>query len=193
MCGILYMEKHFTFHPLTPERWTDLEKLFGEHGASGGCWCMWWRQTRTEFNRLHGESNRLAFKSIVESGAIPGILAYSNTEPVGWCAVEPRESYTALERSRTLARVDNLPVWSISCFYIDRHWRGKGLMRNLIPAAVNWAGENGAQIIEAYPFEPKIKRDSSLYMGIVPVFHDAGFVEVLRRSARHPIMRKIIR
>ena len=184
--------KSLEFYPLIPERWVDLEKLFGKHGAAGGCWCMWWRQTRAEFSRQHGESNRKAFKAIVESGIVPGLLAYSNGEPVGWCAVEPRESYSALERSKILARVDDEPVWAVPCFYVAKYARGRGLMRDLITAAIDWAGERRARIVEAYPFEPKIKRDSSLYTGVVPVFREAGFVEVLRRSVRRPIMRKTI-
>jgi GNAT superfamily N-acetyltransferase len=180
-------------HPLVPERWGDLETLFGEHGATGGCWCMWWRQTRAEFNSQHGEPNRIALRTIVESGVVPGIMAYSVDEPVGWCAVEPRESYPALDRSRTLARVDCEPVWSTPCFYIARHFRGKGLMLELLTAAVNWAAEHGARIIEAYPVEPGDKSPgTALYTGVVPIFQRAGFVEVCRRSKRQPIMRKAV-
>lgn len=154
---------------------------------------MWWRQTRAEFSKQHGESNRIAFKAIVESGIVPGLLAYSDSEPVGWCAVEPRESYPALDRSRILARVDDEPVWSVPCFYVAKHFRGRGLMRDLLTAAINWAGRHGARIVEAYPLESKSKlHDSSIYTGVVPVFYEAGFVEVLRRSERQPIMRKTI-
>jgi GNAT superfamily N-acetyltransferase len=185
--------KSLEFRPVTPERWNDLETLFGKHGACGGCWCMWWRQTRAEFNRQHGEPNRMALKAIVESGAVPGILAYSNGEPVGWCSVQPRESFPALERSRTLARVDSEPVWSVTCFYIARHFRGRGLMPELLTAAVNRAARQGARIVEAYPVEPGEKSPSSaIYTGLVPVFQRAGFVEVCRRSKRQPIMRKTV-
>jgi GNAT superfamily N-acetyltransferase len=181
------------FHPLVPERWLDLEKLFGKHGASGGCWCMWWRQTRSEFSRQHGEPNRLAFKAVVDSGVVPGLLAYSDVQPVGWCAVEPRESYPALDRSRTLARIDDEPVWSITCFYINRHFRGKGLMRGLLAAAIDWSGKQGAEIVEAYPVDSQVRlSNASVYTGVVPVFREAGFVEVLRRSKRRPIMRKSV-
>jgi GNAT superfamily N-acetyltransferase len=181
------------FHPLNPERWTDLEKLFGKRGATGGCWCMWWRQTRAEFSRMHGEPNRMAFKAIVESGIVPGLLAYVDGEPVGWCAVEPRGSYPTLDRSRILARVDEKEVWSVPCFYVAKDFRGRGLMRDLLTAAINWAGRHGARIVEAYPVESGSKLpDSSIYTGAVPVFRAAGFVEVLRRSERRPIMRKTI-
>jgi len=155
---------------------------------------MWWRQTRAEFNRLHGEPNRIALRTIVESGVVPGLLAYSEGVPVGWCAVQPRESYPTLDRSRTLARVDCEPVWSVPCFYIGRNFRGKGLMPELLTAAVNWAAQHGARIVEAYPVEPTEHSPSSgLYTGVVPVFARAGFVEVCRRSNRQPIMRKTLR
>jgi len=185
--------KSIEFHPLIPERWNDLEKLFGKNGASGGCWCMWWKQTQNEFRRQRGESNRIAFKAIIESGIVPGLLAYSSYEPVGWCAVEPRESYPALDRSKVLARVDDEPVWSITCFYVAKQFRCRGLMRDLLTAALNWASKNEARIVEAYPLEPKsMLYDSSLYTGVAPVFRETGFVEVVRRSERRPIMRKTI-
>ncbi|MEM3726025.1 MAG: hypothetical protein QXK98_04075 [Candidatus Bathyarchaeia archaeon] len=98
------------FHPLTTARWADLEKLFGKNGACGGCWCMWWKLKRSDFLRQRGEGNRRALKSIVDSGVVPGILAYADGEPVGWCAVAPREAYPTLERSRVLKRVDDKQV-----------------------------------------------------------------------------------
>ncbi len=181
------------FRPLIAEDWGKLEHLFGKRGAVGGCWCMWWRQTQAEFQRGRGEQNRLAFRSLVESGTVPGLLAYRNNEPAGWCAIQPRESYPRLERSKTFARVDDRSVWSITCFYIARHYRGEGLMRGLLSAAIDWAAKNGASIIEAYPFEPKEgKNISAAYTGLVPVFQSIGFVEVARRSVSRPIMRRYL-
>jgi len=108
------------FHPVTPKRWTDFETLFGAKGACGGCWCMLWRLTRKEFEQQKGEANRQAMKTIVESGEIPGLLAYSEKQPVAWCSVAPRENFPALERSRVLKKIDDKPVWSISCFFIHK-------------------------------------------------------------------------
>ena len=186
-------DKLIEFRPLVPRDWNNLEQLFGKHGASGGCWCMWWKQTQAEFDRSHGEPNRVAFKSLVESCIVPGVIAYKDNESVGWCAIEPRESYPRLERSKILARVDDQPVWSVTCFYIGRQHRGKGLMRGLLNAAIDWATKNGANIIEAYPFvTQRGARISAAYMGVVPVFFETGFVEVARRSYRRPIMRKLL-
>src|SRR4030042_48278 len=110
------------FHPLTPDRWPDFEKLFGPRGAYGGCWCMWWRLARKDFEKNQGEGNRKAMKALVEAGTIPGIIACFGKEPAGWCSVAPREDFPVLERSRVLKRLDDEPVWSIVCFFIHKRF-----------------------------------------------------------------------
>ena len=87
------------FHPLTPDRWRNFETLFGPGGAYGGCWCMWPRLRRKEFDRKSGKQNRQAMKEAVESGEEPGLLAYSGGEPVGWVALAPREKYAHLDHT----------------------------------------------------------------------------------------------
>ncbi|MBC7263698.1 MAG: GNAT family N-acetyltransferase [Chloroflexi bacterium] len=182
------------FHPLTPERWADLEALFGPRGACGGCWCMWWRLTRSEFEKQKGGGNKQAMKTIVDSGEVPGLLAYADEQPIGWCAVAPRERFPALERSRVLKRVDDQPVWSIVCFFVAKLYRHRGVSAKLLRAAVEYAGENGATIVEGYPVEPKRASmpDAFAYTGLTSAFRKAGFVEVLRRSETRPIMRYYI-
>jgi len=182
------------FYPLTPERWSDFEKFFGKHGACGGCWCMWWKLKRSDFMRQRGEANRKALKKIVDSGKAPGILAYADSEPVGWCAVSPREAYPVLERSRVRKRVDNEPVWSVVCFFVAKPFRGKGLMTKLLQAAIDYVHLQGGKIVEGYPVEPKKGRmpDPFAYTGLVSSFRKVGFVEVLRRSESRPVMRYTI-
>jgi GNAT superfamily N-acetyltransferase len=181
------------YQPATTERWQDLEKLFGPRGAYSGCWCMWWRIARSQFSKQPGEGNRRALKHIIDSGEIPGILAYSNGEPVGWCSLAPREAFPSLERSRTLKRVDDQPVWSIVCFYVAKPYRGKGLMVDLLKAAIAYAKEHGATIIEGYPVESHNNLPPvSSFTGIASAFRKAGFVEVERRSEKRPIMRYIV-
>jgi GNAT superfamily N-acetyltransferase len=183
-----------TFRPLTPERWPDLEALFGPRGASGGCWCMWWRLKRSDFDRQQGEGNRQALQSLVESGPPPGILAYAAEKPVGWCAISPRQNYPALERSRILQPVDDQPVWSVVCFFVARGYRRKGVSVGLLQAAVEYARQRGARIVEGYPSDPKAggSPDVFIYTGVTTAFQRAGFVEVLRRSEHRPIMRYLV-
>lgn len=182
------------FHPVTIKRWKDLENLFGERGACGGCWCMWWRLKRSDFERQKGSKNKAALKKIIRSGQIPGILAYSQGKPIAWCSVGPRETYPALERSRVLKRIDDKPIWSVVCFFVARPFRRKGVSVKILQAAVEYAKKKGAKIVEGYPIEPKKGRwpDAFVWTGLPSTFLEAGFKEVHRGSPTRPIMRYFI-
>ena len=179
------------FHPLTSERWPDFEKLFGERGACGGCWCAYWRRPRSEFNRDKGSGNQRFMLKLVQDGEPPGILAYIEGEAVGWCAVAPRAEYPALKRSRILSPVDEQPVWSISCFFVHKEHRKKGLSIHLLRAAIDFVKQRGGQCVEGYPVEPKTAAMPAAFawVGLASAFLAAGFREVVRRSATRPIMR----
>jgi GNAT superfamily N-acetyltransferase len=180
-----------TFRPATPERWGDLEELFGERGACGGCWCMFWRLPRKQFDAGKGAGNKRALKRLVSTGREPGLIAYLKREPIGWCALAPRQDYVALERSRILKPVDDQPVWSVSCLFIKKGYRRRGLSTLLLRAALEFAAKHGARIVEGYPVEPSMEKmpDPFLWHGIPSAFLRAGFREVERRSRTRPIMR----
>ncbi|MCS7217201.1 MAG: GNAT family N-acetyltransferase [Candidatus Bipolaricaulota bacterium] len=185
------------FHPLTPERWPDLEDLFGEHGASSGCWCMWPRLPPQEYRRLRGEGNKRLFRALVESGEKPGILAYHRGRAVGWCALGPREKFVHLScptfpYRKALAPVDEEPVWSVVCFYVRPAYRRRGLTLPLLQAAVAFAAEQGARVLEGYPWD-RGPGGPPTYMGPLSTFLKAGFVEVARRHPQRPILRYYVR
>ncbi len=183
------------FKPVTEERWDDFENLFGPNGAYSGCWCMWWRITRSEFERNGNTGNRTSMKDLVGSGVVPGILGYENGEPVGWCSVAPREHFGSLNRSRVLKPVDEQPVWSIVCFFIHRDHRNQGVGTKLLEGAIQYAADQGAEIVEAYPTKPRGKKldPASSFMGIPKVFERAGFEKVADPSEAKAIMRYFIR
>lgn len=181
----------FRFHPLTPDLWDDFETLFGERGACGGCWCMFWRRSRAEFNRGKGTGNRRAMRSLVKSGAAPGILAFAGNEPIGWCAVAPREDYLALGRSRVLKAVDDTPVWSVSCLFVARDYRKRGVSVALLKAVIEFVRARGGRVVEGYPVEPKSPDMPAAFAwtGLASAFLQAGFREHRRGSETRPIMR----
>jgi GNAT superfamily N-acetyltransferase len=177
---------------LSAETWKDFERLFGERGACGGCWCMTWRRPRREFRAEAGAGNKAAIKKLMQSGEPVGILLYKHGEAVGWCSVAPRQQFVALERSRVWARVDDTPVWSVSCFFVARPYRKQRLSVELLRAAAAYAKKLGAKTIEGYPQDlgGKTLPAAFVWTGLLKTYERAGFVEVARRSPAKPIMRK---
>lgn len=182
------------FEPLTPDRWPDAERLFGPRGACAGCWCMVWRLRRADWERGKGDGNRAAFRQIVREGPPPGILAYANGEAIAWCAVAPREAYVQLERSRVLKRIDAEPVWSVSCLFVTRRYRRRGVSVAMLRAVGEFAGRQGARIVEGYPVEPDsgTMPDAFAWTGTAAAFRAAGYEEVARGSPTRPIMRRVV-
>lgn len=183
-----------TFRPLTGGSWPDLVGLFGERGACGGCWCMYWRLPRAQFNRQKGAANKRALHRLATASESLGVIAYDGELPVGWCAVAPRGAYPGLERSRLLARVDECPVWSAPCLFVAKDYRRRGVSSALLDAAARFAAAHGAPALEGYPVDSGGAEQPAAFVwtGTPGAFAKAGFVEVARRSPRRPIVRRAL-
>lgn len=186
----------FRFRPLGPGTWGDLERLFGPRGACAGCWCTFFRFRKAEWTAGQGEGNRRRQRAYVDAGHVPGLIAYDGAEPVGWVAVEPREAYPVVLASRTTRPGpgrDAAGTWAITCFWVARAARGRGLMRALVDAAVAHARRGGAKVVEAYPVDYAAPVGASfLYHGVASVFAAAGFEEVARPSRTRPIYARVL-
>lgn len=181
---------------LTAKTWPALEKLFGPSGADAGCWCMFFRLPRTEFDRDLYEPNRAALRDLAGSGEPVGLLAMDGDDPVGWVAVAPRQVYRRLERSPIAKPVDPdedlSGVWSVTCFFIHRTARRSGVSALLLDEAVRFAAARGARVVEGYPVDTdgERKESAALYHGTLGVFLAAGFTVVERRGVRRALVRK---
>jgi GNAT superfamily N-acetyltransferase len=187
-------------HPASADRWEDMEKLFGANGAFAGCWCMYWRVRHAEFGKINGEKAKAAMQELTTRPLAPGVMAYLEGQPVGWCSVGPREEFVALAHSKDLAPVDDTPVWSIVCFFINKKYRRMGVSAELLRGAVQYAEEHGAQVVEAYPLDMDCERlkDHKLtrysgFMGIASVFEKAGFEKVKNATEVQLVMRYRVR
>jgi ribosomal protein S18 acetylase RimI-like enzyme len=185
-----------TLHPLTPERWPDLEALFNAKGCSvaRGCWCMYYRRSGQRGplpkGTTHAQANRAELKALAGSGESPGLIGYRGKVPVGWVSLGPREDYAKLRRSPVMKAVDELPVWSIICFVVPSQYRGQGVARALLAGAIAYARKRGVALLEAYPVDkPRRSNDDSMWFGAKSMYDAAGFIEVARRKPHRPIVR----
>ena len=183
------------FRPVTLREWADLETLFSSLPVPNMCCCMYWRKTRSEWSG-QADKNKASMRALVESGKVPGILAYRNGQVAGWCSVAPRSEFPGLDRSPTLKRIDDEPVWSITCFVIAKQHRRKGVASALAQEAISYAVRSGARIIEAYPFlnkDGKYRAMGESFMGFVSTFERLGFKQESDRSEVRNIMRLYVR
>jgi GNAT superfamily N-acetyltransferase len=185
--------------PLTPERWDDLVELFERPGASvaRGCWCMFYRESGksvAEPGLSLRESRKRALKTLVDRGVVPGLIAYRTGRPIGWISLGPRADYTKLAHSPVMKPVDDAPVWSIVCFFVDARERGNGVAEALLKAALAWARKQGVTLVEAYPVD-RARRgaDDSMWFGAKSMYDAAGFREVARRKPTRAVVRRRLR
>lgn len=188
--------KKLEAHPLTPERWPDLEALFAARGCSvaRGCWCMYYRQSGGQggasAQASRARANKSALKALVDDARPPGLIGYRDGQPVGWVALGPRPDFARLARSPVMKPVDDLPVWSVVCFVVPSPFRGQGVAQALLDAAIAHARRHGARLVEAYPVD-KAGRcdDDNMWFGAKSMYDRAGFVEVARRKPQRPVVR----
>jgi GNAT superfamily N-acetyltransferase len=172
-------------HPLTPDRWRDFAALMESRFDTRHCWCMAPRLA-TSYRTRTGAANRRAMKKVVDSApAPPGVLAYIDGEPVGWCAVAPRPDFPRIDRVASRATSGDTDVWAVVCFYVLRHARRQGVSKALLAAAIRISQEHGARSVEGYPVEG----GNNPYRGFPSVFRAARFNEVARLRANRPLLR----
>ena len=187
--------KRLTFEPLSRNNWDKFLQLFGSRGACSNCWCMSFRLKKQEF--LEGklnDGNKNAMKNLVWQKKPAGILGFYNGQAIAWCAFAPREEYVKIENSRVLKRIDNIPVWSIPCFFIDKNFRRKGVSVAMLKAIIKYAEKENIPVIEAYPAIPTQGQlpDTFAWIGLYKSFEKAGFEIVDRTSKNRPMVRYYI-
>jgi GNAT superfamily N-acetyltransferase len=185
-----------TILPLTRGRIADLATLFDAGGDPKWCWCAFFRVRGLDFANSTPVANRAILEGLADDTPAPGLVAYEGDTLVGWVSLGPRESFDRLTHSRALARIDDTPVWSIVCFVVARRQRGRGIAKQLLGAAIAYARDHGATMLEAYPADTSDGRipSANAYRGTLSMFETAGFeVVALRQGNPDSQPRPIVR
>lgn len=188
------MNARLDVRPLTPARWNDFVELFNRPGGSivRGCWCMYYRHTGS--GAWTPEANKRAMKALVDDGTVPGLIGYRDGRPIAWISVGPREEYLRLARLPVMKPVDDKPVWSIVCSFVDAKERGRGVAEAMLLAAIDYARDEGATLLEAYPVDkPEPSHPDFMWFGARRMYDRAGFKEVARRKPTRPVLRRTLR
>ncbi|MDK1360885.1 GNAT family N-acetyltransferase [Arthrobacter sp. zg-Y1219] len=174
-------------HPATADRFEHVSAILSPGSPeSDACWCLSYRIPSAEFHALTGPERPARLRRCAEEGTPPGVIAYDDGEPAGWCSVNPRASHHRLTRSRTIPTVDEVPVWSVVCFVVRPPFRRRGISRHLLDGAIEYARSRGAPALEGYPIDPGGRRISAAlaYTGTTGLFEAAGFERVLETTSK---------
>jgi GNAT superfamily N-acetyltransferase len=157
-------------------RFDDFATVVGPKTGIRGCWCMAYRNAS-----LPMEERVQHMRTECASDPGPGVLAYVDAEPAGWCSIAPRSSYRRLTRSRTIPHVDDRDPWAAVCFVVRAGYRRRGLMHDLLDGAIEHARNRGAEVVEGYPADAADARIdvTSGYVGTVALFERHGFERVV--------------
>jgi GNAT superfamily N-acetyltransferase len=185
------IQDKLVFTELDSTNWKQFEELMGEKGGCGGCWCMVFRLPYKEFQANKPDGNKKGMQELVKQGRPLGLIATLKGEPIGWIAMAPREDYSKLEKSRAFKRIDDLPVWSITCFFVKKEYRRKGLSQSLIKGAVDFAKKKKIKTLEAYPAIPYDEKVPApfLWVGILSSFLNNGFTMVQQNGKSRAMVR----
>ena len=182
--------------------WADLQAILGTADYPGRCYCQRFKTRDCHWSSMNDQERRSRLREQTHcdnprASATTGLVAYLGKEPVGWVAVEPRTAYPRLLRTRTAwsgrgeDKADD-SVWAVTCFVTRKGYRKRGVTYALAAATVDFARENGARALEAYPMTAPPGKEitwGELHVGSRQVFDDAGFTEVSHPSPRRVVMR----
>lgn len=180
------------FEPLTKDNWNKFVELFGQKGACGNCWCMYYRLPKADFDEgKANDGNKNAMKQLVWENKPTGILGFYEDIPIAWCAFAPREDFLKLKKSRVHKRIDDKLVWSVPCTFVAKNFRRQGVTVEILKGLTKYAKENGIKIIEAYPTIPTKEKlpDAFAWIGLYKSFERAGFKIVDHTSKSRPMVR----
>ncbi len=179
--------------PATPDRWCNPGEVFGPRARNpNSCWCQ-------RFRRHDATDNRAALQDEVENSGVPvGLIAYADAQPIGWTRAVPRSTLPGVAQNRALSRIlDHDPrAWWVTCFVVRREYRGEGVGVQLLRAAVDWATQNGASVLDGHPVDAgKLSGSpapSAVFTGTLSMFERTGFTEIGRTYPSRPVMRRAL-
>jgi GNAT superfamily N-acetyltransferase len=189
-------DKAATIHvrSLEPDDWPNVETLFGDNGACGGCWCMWWRVPRGGklWEQNKGEPNRRALRELIKSGSVHAGIAFEESTPVGWCCFGPRDDFPRLDRTRAFSISNESGTWAVVCFFIHRDYRRRGVAGLLLEHALVEARSAGAARIQAAPAPDRWQKGKGIppafaYTGTESLYRTAGFEKISPPEQSRPV------
>lgn len=186
----------FTVKPLNEDTWADFARLVEKsNGVWGGCWCMGFHEEGV--GRDHtAEQNRANKEQRVREGRAHAALVYDGENAVGWCQFGPTAELPRIKLKKDYQNgLEDLPDWRITCFFVDREYRGKGVADAALAGALEEIARLGGGVVESYPEDTEERKVSGsfLYNATLGLFERHGFERTRPLGKTHWVVRKTVR
>jgi GNAT superfamily N-acetyltransferase len=187
----------YTVKPLGPDTWADFAELGGRHnGVWNGCWCTWFHTLAADKDKGRtADSNRALKQRLVSEGRAHAALVFDGDLAVAWCQYGPPDELPNIyHRKEYEAGLERLPDYRLTCFFVDRKYRRKGMAAIALQGALDLIAQAGGGVVEAYPQETDGKQVSAtfLYSATRSMFEQAGFSYDRPKGKHHCVMHKIV-
>jgi len=185
----------YTIRALGPGTWDDFAQLIERHnGVWGGCWCTWFHTLNADKERTF-EANRALKQRLVSADRAHAALVFDGDLAVAWCQFgSPQELPNINHRKEYEAAAGRVPDYRITCFFVDKKYRGKGVASLALRGALDLIAQAGGGVVEAYPQDTGGKKitASFLYGCTRSLFEQAGFSYDRRKGKNHCVMRTTV-
>ncbi len=185
----------FEIQPLTPATWGAFAALAEKHnGVWGGCWCTWFHPAFPEKHQSPGGNRDLKHR-LVEEGRAHAALVFVGDVAVGWCEYgTPEELPNIYHRMQYEQEQDLVPDYRLTCFFIDRDHRRRGVSAAALRGALDLIARDGGGVVEGYPRDTQGKRISASFLcnGTRSLFEKAGFEFVRSKGKFNCVMRTTV-
>ena len=184
----------FTVKPLAPATWDAYADLVERHnGVWGGCWCTWFHTMAAEKER-DAAANRRLKQRLVAEGRAHAALVFDGDRAVGWCQYgSPDELPNIYHRKEYEAGLTRRPDYRVTCFFVDRDYRRRGVAEAALRGALTLIATAGGGVVEGYPHqleEGQRVSASFLYSCTRRMFEEAGFTYQRPKGAKNCVMVK---
>lgn len=169
-------QAHWEVLPVTEQRFEDFAAVVNPTGREKHCWCLSHRLGAKDIEKLGAGDRAQTMRALSAEPIAPGVVAYRDGVPVGWCSISPRAQIPLLERSKLIQPVDDVAVWSIICVVVRSGFRRQGVTTRMLQGALDYAKALGAPAVEAYPVDPEGRMDLTMaFVGTRKMFQRVGF------------------
>jgi len=183
-----------TTRMLTPETWDDFAALVEtNNGVWGGCWCMGFHPEGVGAGHTP-EGNREAKRRHVTRGTVHQVLVYDGDHCVGWCQFGPTDELPRIKHGRAYAEgLTRLPEWRITCFFVDKEHRRRGVADAALAGALREIERLGGGTVESYPevIDGRSVSSSFLHNATTELFERHGFERTRRLGKNHWVVTRI--